>query len=97
MPTPLSSADIAAALASLPGWALDGGKLTKTFVFGGFPESFAFMTRVAFAAEALNHHPDWRNVYNRVVVRLCTHDAGDAVTAKDLALARAIQEASRTD
>jgi 4a-hydroxytetrahydrobiopterin dehydratase len=94
MPTPLSPAVVTAALATLPGWNLDGTRLAKTFVFRSFPEAFSFMTRVAFAAEAINHHPDWRNVYNRVTVRLSTHDAGDAITDKDLTLARAIQEIS---
>ena len=91
MPAPLSPAEIAAALETLPGWALDGDRLAKTFVFQNFPEAFSFMTRVAFAAEALDHHPDWSNVYNRVTVRLNTHDAGGAITEKDLRLARAIQ------
>ena len=95
MPTPLSSASVTAALATLPGWALEGGQLVKTFGFKDFPEAFSFMTRVAFAAEALDHHPDWSNVYNRVTVRLSTHDAGGAITDKDLALARAIQGISR--
>lgn len=94
MPTPLSPAAVTAALATLPGWTLDGTHLAKTFVFQSFPEAFSFMTRVAFATEATNHHPDWRNVYNRVTVRLTTHDAGDAITDKDLTLARTIQEIS---
>lgn len=94
MPTPLFPATVTAALATLPGWTLDGTHLTKTFVFKSFPEAFSFMTRVAFAAEAINHHPDWSNIYNRVTVRLSTHDSGDAITDKDLTLARTIQEIS---
>ena len=92
MSAPLAPTAIAAALANLPGWALDGDRLAKTFVFSNFPEAFSFMTRVAFAAEAIDHHPDWSNVYNRVTVRLSTHDAGGAITEKDLRLARAIQD-----
>jgi 4a-hydroxytetrahydrobiopterin dehydratase len=91
---PLTPAEITAALAGLPGWALAGDALAKEFKFGSFKEAFSFMTRVAFEAEAMDHHPDWTNVYNRVAVRLNTHDAGGKVTAKDVALARKIQALS---
>ena len=91
MATPLSSAALTAALTMLPGWSLDGTHLTKTFVFQSFPEAFAFMTRVAFAAEAIQHHPDWRNIYNHVIIRLSTHDSDDTVTELDLTLARTIE------
>jgi 4a-hydroxytetrahydrobiopterin dehydratase len=73
---------------------LEGEALTKSFKFASFREAFSFMTRVAFEAEAMDHHPDWTNVYNRVTVRLSTHDAGGRVTAKDLELARKIQQIS---
>ncbi len=63
----------------------------KTFVFGSFREALSFMVRVGFEAEALNHHPEWSNVYNRVVIRLTTHDAGNKVTTSDLELARRIE------
>ena len=66
--------------------------LEKTFVFSDFSEAFSFMTRVALLAEKQNHHPDWSNVWNKVVVRLSTHDAGDVVTEKDLRLAEAIDK-----
>jgi 4a-hydroxytetrahydrobiopterin dehydratase len=91
MAKPLTKPEIKAALAGLPGWALSADALAKDFKFGSFREAFSFMTRVAFEAEALDHHPDWTNVYNRVAVRLNTHDAGGKVTAKDVALARKIQ------
>jgi 4a-hydroxytetrahydrobiopterin dehydratase len=94
MSAPLSAPQIAAALAELPGWRHRRKALEKTFKFGSFREAFSFMARVAFEAEALNHHPDWSNGYNRVVIRLSTHDAGGAVTAKDVALARKIQALS---
>ena len=61
---------------------------------GSFREAMSFMVRAAFEAEALNHHPEWTNVYDRVVVRLNTHDAGGKVTAKDVELAKRIQEIS---
>ena len=89
--TPLTPSEIAAALPSLPGWKQEGDALAKTFQFGSFKEALSFMVRVGFEAEAMDHHPDWTNVYNRVAVRLNTHDAGGKVTAKDVALARKIE------
>lgn len=94
MSKPLGAAKIREALSELPGWSLDHAALIKTFKFGGFAEALSFMTRVGFEAEALNHHPDWTNVYNRVSIRLNTHDAGDKVTAKDIELAQRIQKIS---
>ncbi len=92
--TPLTSAEITTALAALPGWTFESDALAKSFKFGSFKEAFSFMTRTAFEAEAMDHHPDWTNVYNRVVIRLNTHDAGGKVTAKDVALAKKIQAIS---
>ncbi|HVU15859.1 MAG TPA: 4a-hydroxytetrahydrobiopterin dehydratase [Candidatus Didemnitutus sp.] len=89
--TPLTLAEINDALHSLPGWTYERNGLAKEFTFTSFREAMSFMVRVGFEAEALNHHPDWSNVYNRVSVRLNTHDAGGKVTAKDIALARKIQ------
>jgi 4a-hydroxytetrahydrobiopterin dehydratase len=94
MAKPLTPAEITAALSALPGWTSESDALTKTFKFGTFREAMSFMVRVAFEAEAMDHHPDWTNVYNRVVVRLNTHDAGGKVTAKDVELARKIQAIS---
>ncbi len=94
MSKPLPPAKIKQAVKKLPGWKLDGDVLTKTFKFGSFREALSFMVHVGFEAEELNHHPDWTNVYNRVVIRLTTHDAGDKVTAKDVELARRIQHIS---
>jgi len=65
-------------------------RLEKTFVFYDFSEAFAFMTRVAMLSEKANHHPEWSNVWNRVSIRLSTHDAGNLVTDKDHKLAEAI-------
>ena len=80
-----------AGLAELEGWAYDsvGNAIARRFVFADFSAAFGFMARVALAAEKADHHPDWSNVWNRVDVRLSTHDAG-GVTAKDIALAKAI-------
>ncbi|MRR12072.1 4a-hydroxytetrahydrobiopterin dehydratase [bacterium] len=85
-PSLLSPGEIAERLAPLPGWAVSGGALRRTFVFSDFPEAFGFMTRVALAAEKLDHHPDWSNVWNRVTVALSTHDAG-GITELDFQLA----------
>lgn len=87
----LSSEAIATALAELPGWTLAGTALQKDFVFAHFREAISFLVRLSFEAEALNHHPEIQNVYNRVSLRLTTHDAGNQVTDLDLALARAIE------
>lgn len=73
-------------------WVRQNNRLTKTFTFKNFSEAFAFMVRVALVAEKMDHHPFWTNVYNRVTIELSTHDAGDTVTEKDEALARAIDQ-----
>lgn len=71
-------------------WTEKDHALHREFTFPDFRRAFAFMTEVAFAAEQLNHHPDWSNVYNRVTVRLTTHDAGNTVTDRDRKLAARI-------
>jgi len=71
-------------------WEEKDNKLYKKFEFKNFSEAFAFMTRVALAAEKMDHHPLWTNVYNKVEVWLNTHDAGDIVTDKDRKLSVAI-------
>jgi len=75
------------------GWspAPDGKAIAKTFRFRGFRDAMAWMQRVAFEAEQMNHHPEWSNVYGRVEVRLTTHDAG-GLTAKDIELARRMEK-----
>jgi len=73
-------------------WIEQNNRLTKSFTFKDFSEAFAFMTRVALAAEKMDHHPFWTNVYNTVRIELSTHDAGDVVTDKDHALAKAIDK-----
>jgi 4a-hydroxytetrahydrobiopterin dehydratase len=73
-------------------WIEESNQLKKSFRFSDFTEAFAFMTRVAFLAEAHHHHPNWFNVYNRVDIALTTHDAGNVVTEKDRKLAKAIDQ-----
>ena len=89
-PTALPPGEIAARLETLPGWSFTGDALRRDFVFSGFSEAFGFMTRVALAAEKMDHHPDWTNVWNRVSVALRTHDA-DGVTELDFHLAGVMQ------
>ena len=91
---PLTPAKIEQALGALPGWRFERDALAKEFKFGSFREAMGFMVRVAFEAESMDHHPDWTNVYNRVAVRLNTHDAGGKVTAKDVELAGRLQKIS---
>ena len=71
-------------------WKEENNKLYRKFEFKNFSEAFAFMTRVALAAEKMDHHPLWTNVWNQVEVWLSTHDAGDIVTDKDRQLAKKI-------
>ena len=93
--TLLTDADREAALQDLPGWSYDAhaGAIRRHFSFADFPEAFGFMTRVALAAEKMDHHPDWSNGWNKVDIALSTHSAG-GVTALDIVLARAIDAVS---
>jgi 4a-hydroxytetrahydrobiopterin dehydratase len=90
-PSKLSETELSADLADLPGWAVEAGKLHREYSFPSFVEAFGFMASVALVAEQLNHHPEWFNVYNRVVVDLTTHDAG-GLTSLDVTLARRMNE-----
>lgn len=73
-------------------WQEENNQLKHSFKFNNFIEAFGFMTKVAMVAEKMNHHPNWSNVYNKVEISLCTHDAGDVVTDKDRKLAEAIDK-----
>ena len=73
-------------------WKEENNQLVRKFEFEDFVSAFDFMARVAVIAEELNHHPEWTNVYNKVEIRLSTHDAGDVVTKKDHELASRIDE-----
>ena len=73
-------------------WKEENNTLNKKFEFKDFSEAFAFMTRVAMAAEKMDHHPTWKNTYNKVEIWLSTHDAGDIVTDKDRKLAAIIDK-----
>lgn len=85
----LSAQDIEAKLLRLPDWEYHDNALHAEFEFENFKDCFSAMSRIAFECEALNHHPDWSNVYNVLTISLSTHDA-DGVTLKDFKLAEAI-------
>lgn len=87
----LTDAERKAALNELPGWSLseDGLAIEIDLKFADFNEAFAFMTRVALYADKADHHPEWSNVYNKVHLRLTTHDA-DGLSARDVKMARFI-------
>lgn len=85
----LSGNELDELVKSLSGWELKDGKLQKSFKFSNFIEAFGFMTRIALEAEKINHHPEWSNVYNTVIVKLSTHDAG-GITDYDIKLASII-------
>lgn len=87
-PTKLSDVEIRDRLRTVPGWSLTEGKLRREFKFARFVEAFGFMSSLALVAEKLDHHPEWSNVYNRVVIDLQTHDA-DGITELDFELATA--------
>ena len=83
--------EVTAALAGLSGWEIKSGKLHKTFQFKSFAEAMGWMVSVAIYADKLDHHPDWSNGYNKVVVDLVTHDMG-AISTLDLDLAARMNE-----
>ena len=85
----LSSSTIKEKLPGLNDWSLSNEKLQRQFVFRDFVEAFGFMSRVALLAEAMDHHPEWSNVYNRVEINLTTHDAG-GISERDFTLAEHI-------
>lgn len=85
-PSRLSETEAADRLAALPDWTIRSGKLHREFVFGDFVEAFSFMSGTALIAQAMDHHPEWSNVYNRVSIDLSTHDAG-GLTDLDFTLA----------
>jgi len=87
----LSPKEIDTHLQSLPGWQVYDQAIGRDFTFADFNEAFAFLTRIALLSEKMNHHADWSGVYNKVNIRLSTHDAG-GVTEKDIKMATAINK-----
>jgi 4a-hydroxytetrahydrobiopterin dehydratase len=90
----LTDGQIKVGLQKLCAWVLRDGKLHREYKFGDFAEAFGFMARCALVAQKQDHHPEWFNVFNRVVVDLTTHDAG-GISDLDLALATEMEEAAR--
>jgi 4a-hydroxytetrahydrobiopterin dehydratase len=86
-PRKLEAAELQGELDALPGWSLQAGRLHRELRFQDFVEAFGFMSSMALVSEALDHHPDWSNVYSRVVIDLSTHDA-DGITTLDLEWAK---------
>lgn len=89
-PQKLTAEAVERALTELPGWSLREGKLHRVFEFDDFVQAFSFMSAMALVSESLDHHPEWSNVYRRVVIDLQTHDAG-GITELDLTWARRAQ------
>ncbi len=73
-------------------WKEENNQLQRSFEFKDFVAAFAFMTKVAFAAEKMGHHPNWSNVYNKVDIKLFTHEAKDSITEKDVKLSKEIDK-----
>ncbi len=90
----LRPAELRRSLGKLSGWKRVKGKLHKDFEFGTFVKAFGFMKKVAVAAEAMNHHPEWFNVYNKVSVDLVTHDLG-GISTDDVVLAEKVNRLAR--
>ncbi len=88
----LTSEEIQQTLIDMPGWKAIGGKLVKQFNFKGFMQAMGWMVSVGIAAEKLDHHPEWSNIYNKVDVALTTHDMGNAISSWDIALAKTMDE-----
>lgn len=86
----MSDSDVQSLLAQLPGWTLEQGKLHREYHFADFNQAFRFMTTAAAPIDKMNHHPEWLNVYNRVIVNLTTHDAG-GITMQDFDLAMMLE------
>lgn len=73
-------------------WKEENNQLQRSFEFKDFVAAFTFMTKVAFAAEKMGHHPNWSNVYNKVNIKLFTHEANDSITEKDVKLSKEIDK-----
>ena len=92
----LSDQEIERQIKGLEGWNLVNGKLNRSFEFSNFVGAFGFMTKVALEAEKLNHHPEWRNVYNKLDIDLVTHDI-DGISNYDIKLAGSISRLYREE
>ena len=91
----LNSDELQKALASLPDWEVKAGKLHKQFTFPTFARAIGWMVSVGIAADKMNHHPEWSNVYNRVTVNLVTHDLDNKISSWDVELAKKMEALSQ--
>ncbi len=92
--TTLADSEIVSALKTLPGWILKGNKLHREYRFSDFVHAFGFMATAAMVIEAAGHHPEWQNVYNKVIVDFVTHDAG-GITTKDVEMAGKLEDIAK--
>lgn len=90
----LSDEEVQREVSQLSGWTVEGGKLHREYKFAGFGEALAFMVLAGIGIEKMNHHPEWRNVYNRISVDLVTHDV-QGISSRDFELARLLDETAR--
>jgi len=93
-PVKLSEGELSRKLSNLPDWKVKRGKLHREYVFADFVAAFGFMTSAALVAQAMDHHPDWMNVWNKVTIDLVTHDA-KGITLLDVQLAKSMEELAR--
>ena len=91
----LSQSELAAALTDLDGWSVEKGKLHREFRFADFTAAFGFMTKVAIEANTMDHHPEFFNVWNKVVIDLVTHEADDSISNLDVKLAHTIDKLAK--
>ena len=95
MASPLSPEELAGLLGEIPLWSVQDDALCRTFRFSDFAEALGFMVKIGLLAEKADHHPELRNVYHTVWLRLSTHDAGHTITMRDIRLAKEIDRLSR--
>jgi 4a-hydroxytetrahydrobiopterin dehydratase len=88
----LSDQEIKEALADLHGWAVEEGKLAKQYKFDSFAQALGWMVSVGVYADGMDHHPEWKNVYNKVDVSLVTHDLDNAISTLDVKLAQKMED-----
>ena len=91
----LSQSELATALTDLDGWSVEKGKLHREFRFADFTAAFGFMTKVAIEANTMDHHPEFFNVWNKVVIDLVTHEADDSISNLDVKLAHTIDKLAK--
>lgn len=89
----ISDSELEAAMSGLPGWFVESDELCKDYAFDSFRETVSAVVRLSFEAEEINHHPDIRISYNKLEIRMCSHDAGNKITHKDVRLAGLIEKA----